>query len=111
MFNNKKRVSYSDYFELGRSPNRKYMFLFICCKNNRKRSDISMKFIIFQDVEMNSDISDALKYTFSNDMGESWKGVTSKNNRRPTLVSNHDFFNFGLGDMKSYTRDTVYVHL
>ena len=47
---------------------------------------ISMKFIVFRDVKMNSVISDALKRTLSNDMGEGWKGVTCKNNRRPTLV-------------------------
>ena len=49
-------------------------------------------------------------------MGEGWKGVTCKNNRRPTLVSNHDFFgiadiNFELGDMNRYTPDAIYVHL
>ena len=29
--------------------------------------------------------------TLSNDMDEGWKGVTCKNNRRPTLVLNQDF--------------------
>ena len=70
-----------------------------------------MKFIVFQEVEMNSDISMPFKCTLSNSMGKCWKGVTCKNNGRPTLVSNQDFFNFGLGDMNSYTRDAVYVHL
>ena len=50
-----------------------------------------MKFIVFQAIVMNSDISDAIKCTLSNDMGKGWKGVTCKNNRRPTLVSNQDF--------------------
>jgi len=40
---------------------------------------------------MNSDISDAVKSTLSNDRDEGWKGVTCKNNRRPTLMSNQDF--------------------
>ena len=70
-----------------------------------------MKFIVFQDVEMNSGIFDAVKCTLSNDMGEGWKGVTYKSNRRPTLLSNKHFFNFGLCDKNSYTRDAVYVHL
>jgi len=52
-----------------------------------------------------------LKCTLSNDMGEGWKGVTCKNNRRPTLLSNQDFLNFGLDKMNSNTRDAVYVHL
>ena len=55
------------------------------------------------------------KCTLSNDMGEDWEGVTCKNNRRPTLVSNHDFriadMNFGLGHMNNYTHDAVYEHL
>ena len=41
--------------------------------------------------------------TLSNDLGETWKGATCKNKRRPTLVSNQDFFNFGLCDMNSNT--------
>ena len=52
-----------------------------------------------------------LKCNLSKDMGECWKGVTFKNNRRPKLVYNQDFVNFGLGDMNSYTHDAVYVHL
>ena len=55
---------------------------------------------------MNSDISDAFKCTLSNDMGEGWKRVTCKNNRRPTLVSNLELsLNLGLSDMNSYTHD------
>ena len=50
------------------------------------------------------------KCTLSNDMGEGYKGVTLKSKRRPTLVSNHNFLNFGFGDMNSYTPDAVYVH-
>jgi len=50
-----------------------------------------MKFIVFRDVEMNSHIFDAVKCTLRNDMDEGLKGVTCKNNRRPTLVSNQDF--------------------
>ena len=72
------------------------------------RDGISMKFIVFRNVEMNSDISNAFKCTLSNDMGEGWKGVACKNNRRPTLVSNR---NFVLGDMNSNTRYAVYVPL
>jgi hypothetical protein len=45
-----------------------------------------MKFIVFQDLEMNSDISNANVNTLSNDMGEGWKGVTCNDKRRPTLV-------------------------
>jgi len=53
------------------------------------------------------------KWTLSIDMGEGWTGVTCKNNKRPTLVSNQDFLHFGLGDMNSYraTLDDIYVHL
>ena len=53
----------------------------------------------------------SFKSTLSNDMGADWKGVACENDGRPTLVSNQDFFNFGLCDMNSYTRDAVLVHL
>jgi hypothetical protein len=53
----------------------------------------------------------AFKCTLSNDMGEGWKGVTCKNNRRLKLVTNQDFFNYELGDMNSNTRVAVYLHL
>jgi hypothetical protein len=55
MFVNKKRASYSDHFELCRSPNCKYTFFFLKIGVN---GDINMKFIVFRDVEMNSGISD-----------------------------------------------------
>ena len=56
LFVNKKRASYSD-FELCHSPNRKYMLCFV---KIAVTADISMNFIVFRDVDMNSDISDAV---------------------------------------------------
>ena len=50
------------------------------------------------------------RYTLSNDMGEGWKGMTCKNNIRPTFFGIADM-NFGLGDMNNYTPYAVYVHL
>ena len=47
------------------------------------------------------------KCTLSNDNGEGWKEVTSKNNRTPKLVWNQDFFHLGLDDMNGNTREAV----
>ena len=57
LFIDKKRASYSDYFELCRSPHRKYMLCFVKVAINGRHY---MKFVLFRDVEINSDIFDAV---------------------------------------------------
>jgi hypothetical protein len=49
--------------------------------------------------------------TLSNDMGEGWKGMTCKDNRKTDISVESRFLSLGLDDMDSNTCDAVYVHL